>query len=155
MFEPRVKPGAWAPLFERLVDLEPMASSEPQPLRLLERSGLRESVRQELTRLFNTRCARLTHRPRTVLDYGLPDPTHYAARNPEHQRALARDIAQAIAAFEPRLRKVRVRVRPPDRQPTSLVFDIEAVLVTNELMEPVAFSTMMDQDSGLTEVNER
>ena len=86
---PRIYPGASALLFERLVDDDPRTAREPQPFRTLTIPEVRASVRREVARLLNTRCAAsaavLAGRERTVLDYGIPDcncPLAAARRGP-------------------------------------------------------------------------
>lgn len=146
-----------APLFDRLTDLDPWSAGEPRPMRTLGRQGLRDSVRRELERLLNTRSSlpvdQLAERPElTVLEYGIPDLSAYSAGNDDDQRLLAGVVARAVAAFEPRLREVRVSfVRLEDEQ-RSLLLRIDAVLTADEVAEPVSFPALMGLKSGRVEV---
>lgn len=146
-----------APLFDRLTDLDPGSAGEPRPLRTLNRTGLRESIRRELGRLLNTRSSlpvdELAARPElTVLEYGIPDLSAYSAGDGDHQRLLADVVARAIAAFEPRLREVRVAVVRLEDDQRSLRLRIDAVLAADEVAAPVSFPALMGLKSGRVEI---
>lgn len=148
-----------APLFDRLTDFNPGSSGEPRPLRTLGRQGLRDSVRRELERLLNTRSSlpvdQLAQRPElTVLEYGIPDLSAYSAGDDDHQRLLAGVVARAVAAFEPRLREVRVAVVRLEDEQRSLRLRIDAVLTADEVAEPVSFPALMGLKSGRMEIHE-
>lgn len=140
------------PLFDRLVDRAPKLRHEVRPARTLDRRGLRESVRRELERLLNTRCPfpahRLADRPRSVIDYGLPELTGFSAHSFDDRERLAELIRQAIAAFEPRLAGVRVRLEPVPGDALSLAGHIEAVFQGDSVTEPVSFHTAVETRSG-------
>jgi type VI secretion system protein len=83
------------------------------------------SVVSNLNRLFNTRRGSVEHLP----DYGLPDMlTVYrdAARSIDDLR---RSIKQLVEAYEPRLRRVRVKHRETEEYEMRLVFLLEAELI--------------------------
>jgi type VI secretion system protein ImpF len=156
MREPRPTEGARALLFDRLVDLEPGSHTEVQPLRVLNREELKESVRRELARLLNTRAPLSAHHAsegeRTVTDYGVPDVSALSPQNPDDQRLLALMLSRTIAAYEPRLQQVRVTVEPTPGQPRVLGARIEAVLVVAAIIESVAFPVLLHPKSGEAEV---
>ncbi|HEY3568171.1 MAG TPA: type VI secretion system baseplate subunit TssE [Thermoanaerobaculia bacterium] len=148
-----------APLFDRLVDREPQSPAEPRPLRTLDPRGLRESVRRELERMLNTRSSlpvdRLVARGElTVLEYGIPDLSAFSAGNEDDRRLLLQLVARAVAAFEPRLRGVRVGFESErlEEGRHALRLRIDADLVTDEVAEPVSFPTLFGLKSGLVEV---
>lgn len=145
------------PLFDRLVDRAPKLRHEVRPLRTLDRLGLQESVRRELERLLNTRCPfpahRLTDRPRSVIDYGLPELTGFSARSFDDRERLAVLIRRAIEAFEPRLFEIRVRLEPMPGDDLTLAGSIEALLRTESVPEPVSFHTAFETRSGKVEVH--
>jgi type VI secretion system protein ImpF len=146
-----------SPLFDRLVDRAPEVPAEPRPLRTLDPRGLRESVRRELERMLNTRSSlpvdRLAEREDlTVLEYGIPDLSAFSAANEDDQRLLAGLVARAVAAFEPRLRGVRVAFERLEDGQRSLRLRIDAELMTNEVAEPVSFPTLLGLRSGTVEV---
>lgn len=146
------------PLFDRLVDRDPRLRREVRAMRTLDRRGLRESVRRELERLFNTRCPipahRLAGRPRTVLDYGIPDLSGFSPRSYEDRERLADVLRRAVEAFEPRLAEVRVHLEPAPGDELALAGRIEAVLVTDSIPEPVSFLTVLQLKEGEIEVHD-
>jgi len=146
-----------SPLFDRLVDRAPEARAEPRPLRTLDPRGLRESVRRELERMLNTRSSlpvdRLAEREDlTVLEYGIPDLSAFSAANEDDQRLLTSLIARAVAAFEPRLRRVRVAFERLEDGQRSLLLRIDAELTADEVAEPVSFPTLLGLKTGTVEV---
>jgi type VI secretion system protein ImpF len=148
-----------APLFDRLTDLDPESAGELRPMRTLNRTGLRESIRRELGRLLNTRSSipvdELAQRPElTVLEYGIPDLSAYSAGDDGHQRLLAGILARVITAFEPRLREVRVSVVRLEDEQRSLRLRIDAVLTADEVARPVSFPALMGLKSGQVEIQE-
>jgi type VI secretion system lysozyme-like protein len=144
-----------APLFDRLIGSSRGAGWQIAASRTLSREELTESVRQELLRLFNTRCPlpadQLEDRPRTVLEYGIPDLSDFAPADHGDRLRLARTLEQAIEAYEPRLRQVRVTVDDPtsDRRLSAV---IEGVLVVDAVAEPVLFPTLLSdsESEGVT-----
>ncbi|HEX8435391.1 type VI secretion system baseplate subunit TssE [Archangium sp.] len=145
--------GAVAPalLFDRLVDLEPWHPREPRPLRTLDREQLEASVKAEVSQLLNTRCSlsvaeaeSLAPHERTVLDYGVPDMGWMSPASGEDQARIARVLAQALAAFEPRLRGPRVTVDRFDAERRLLYVAVSASLVVGRLTEPVSFKVGLD-----------
>lgn len=148
---------ARTPLFDRLVDRSPKLRHEVRPARTLDRQGLRESVRRELERLLNTRCPfpahRLADRPRSVIDYGLPELTGFSANRVEDRDRLAELIRRAVEAFEPRLAGVRVRLEPVPGDSLSLMGSLEGLLKFDGVTEPVSFHTAVETRSGKVELH--
>ncbi|HEV7516246.1 MAG TPA: type VI secretion system baseplate subunit TssE [Thermoanaerobaculia bacterium] len=145
-----------APLFDRLVGRDPRSLGGRRPSHTLTREGLKESVRKELATLFNTRSALpasllLTHEL-TVIDYGIPDLSDFSAANVEDHARLAALVARAVAAFEPRLREVRVVAGGYEESARSLALTIEGTLVVDAWREPVSFLTILGVKSGETTV---
>jgi len=138
------------PLFDRLTQRveAPSDARVAGGERTLDRRGLLASVRRELELLFNTRSSFPAHRlpgaPLTVIDYGIPTLTDYAARNPNHQNELAEALRIAIAAYEPRLAAVRVQVIPPPEDQIFLNVSIEGELIADSVREPVSFLLGVD-----------
>jgi len=148
MIEPKVRSGARALLFDRLVDTEPESQKEVKPLRTLDKNGLKASIRRELGRLLNTRCPMpLTPTDeRTVINYGIPDFSWLSLYNGDHRARLASWIRDAIVAYEPRLADVQVTVDPPMKSERSLTAKIEANLRIETIREPVAFTVVVKRD---------
>ena len=145
------------PLFDRLVGIEPVLPQEKDLLGALDLRALRESVRRELERLLNTRSSLpvdllLDRAELTVLEYGIPDLSAYSAGNAEDQALLTGLVARAVAAFEPRLRGVRVSVVRLEDEQRTLRLRIDGVLTADEIAEPVSFPALMGLKSGRVEV---
>ncbi|PYS81579.1 MAG: type VI secretion system baseplate subunit TssE [Acidobacteria bacterium] len=159
MRDPKPIEGGRALLFERLTDESPRSlEGEARPFRVHEREELKESVRRELARLLNTRCSVPSHllgsEERTVLDYGIPDFSALSALSGDDQNRLASIVAQTVAAFEPRLRDVRVRVERVRSDDRALVLRVEAALAVGTHAEPVSFPVLVRTKTGETEVSE-
>ncbi len=152
MREPKRTRGARVPLFDRLVDLDPRSGVEAEPLRVLDRDGLLESVRREVGLLLNTRCAltleELAGRERTALEYGLPDFSHLHTRDPRAHDALADRIRETVAAYEPRLRQVRITVEPLRNSQRELLARVDALLVVGDVTEAVSFPVAIEDAFG-------
>jgi type VI secretion system protein ImpF len=157
MRDPKPIEGGRALLFERLTDESP-PEEEARPFRVHESEDLKESVRRELVRLLNTRCSVPSHqlgeRERSVLDYGIPDFSSLSALAGDDQKRLARIVAQTIAAFEPRLADVRVRVERLRTNDRALLLRVDAVLSVGTHAEPVSFPVLVQSKTGETEVHE-
>jgi type VI secretion system protein ImpF len=159
MRDPKPVEGGRALLFERLTDEDPLArEGEARPFRVHEIGELKESVRRELAHLLTTRCSvssrTLGSRERSVLDYGIPDFSSLSALSGDDQNRLAATIEQTVAAFEPRLKDVRVRVQSVRADDRALVFSIEAMLVVGTHAEPVSFPLLVRTKTGEAEVGE-
>jgi type VI secretion system lysozyme-like protein len=151
MIEPKVRSGARVLLFDRLVDMEPQSQKEVRPLRIMDKQGLKNSIRRELGRLLNTRCPIPLAPPaeeRTVINYGIPDFSALSPNNGDHCSKLESWIREAIVSYEPRLADVKVIVESPGPDERSLTARIEANLQLETIREPVAFSVVMKRDAG-------
>jgi type VI secretion system lysozyme-like protein len=149
---PKPVRGARALLFERLTDDDPASPDEARPLRVLDRSALRQSVRRELFCLLNTRSPRPeafeSGERLTVLDYGVPDFSHRFASSAEDRLRYAEILLRAITAFEPRLRQVRVSLEPSPDDQAKLTGLIDAILEVGTVKEPVSFPLAVGSVTG-------
>jgi type VI secretion system protein ImpF len=129
--------GAPAPLFDRL------SIGTTRTERMLDRRSLRASVLRELTSLLNTRsCAEpaVAEGARgTVLDYGVPDISALAASSEPDQRFVAEIIEKRVAAYEPRLRDIRVTIDRPSAASSRVGVFLTASLRIGPVYEPVTF----------------
>jgi type VI secretion system lysozyme-like protein len=128
------------PLFERLADDAPFEAEErggELAARMLDAAGLRASVRAELLRLLNTRrgTPRFSDSPQRaaailpeVLLYGLPDWSGQSAARAGDRAVIEREVADAVRAFEPRLRGPRVKIEPDEGAPWRLCLRIMGTL---------------------------
>ena len=147
--------GARAPLFDRLAQPGPRErglayapagpDAGPARVQVLDRAALRASVRRELERLLNTRCALspevLKGRERTVLEYGVPDFTHLHTRDPATRSRIAADVEEAVRAYEPRLRHPRAIVSEGGSE-RGLKVRLDGLLVVGEVAEEVTFAEL-------------
>lgn len=151
---PRVR----ASLIDRLIDHSPRVSREIRPLRTLDRNALRAAVRRDLGWLLNTRTPLPTdefdQRELTVTEYGIPDFGGFSPENERHLKRMARRVAQAITAYEPRLRDVEVELVLEMDTERRLNMIISAVLAVDEFREPVSFLTIYQKDTGEMEIHD-
>jgi type VI secretion system protein ImpF len=145
-------------LLDRLTDHEPEQRQESRDKRILSPSKLRESVRRDLTWLFNTpnmaTMLDLANYPQvaeSVVNYGLPSlagQTTSSVDIPEMERLLR----QAIWTFEPRLNKNSIRVRlvadPLLMSHNALSFSIEAELWAQPIPLRLFLKTEIDLEDG-------
>jgi type VI secretion system protein ImpF len=151
-------------LLDRLTDHEPDDRQESREKRILSPSRLRESVRRDLTWLFNTpnlaTVMDLQDLPlvaESVVNYGLPSlagRTTSSIDVPEMERQLR----EAIWRFEPRLMKNSIRVRlvadPGQMGHNALSFYIEAELWAQPIPLRLFLKTEIDLENGTAEVVE-
>jgi type VI secretion system protein ImpF len=149
-------------LLDRLTDNEPDERQESREKRILSPSRLRESVRRDLTWLFNTpnlsTVLDLGPFPlvaESVVNYGLPSlagRTTSSVDIPEMERLL-RD---AIWRFEPRLIKNTIRVRlvadPALMSHNAMSFYIEAELWAQPIPLRLFLKTEIDLEDGTAEI---
>lgn len=111
---------------------------------------LRESVARDVEALLNSRSAidfdQLVDFPRTrksVVCFGIRDFVGRVLTHSEEQRHIASSLSHAIAAFEPRLRDVRIEFFQRAGTMNSLSFTIRAMLLAHPSAEPVAFDAVL------------
>ena len=150
MREPRPISGARAPLFDRLSETPPAFAVDAGGPRILTREELRNSVRDELSRLLNTRAS-LPRTQRelaegTVLDYGIPDLSPFTPANEFDYPKVAALIVRKVEAYEPRLRDVHVAIKKSPDNPRALLGILQATLIAGTVYEPVSFPLALDRD---------
>ena len=151
--QPKPIAGARTPLFERLIDEQPHEPGEPNPYRVHGREELRESVRKEVATLLNTRCPAREDRNGSVIDYGVPDFSWMSAASGNDRQQLADTIARKVAAFEPRLRQIRVTLERDACDPRAVIGTLEGVLLVESIREPVSFPLLIHHKLGQTVVS--
>ncbi|MBV9506526.1 MAG: type VI secretion system baseplate subunit TssE [Acidobacteriia bacterium] len=137
--QPKPTTGARTPLFERLIDEQPHELAEIKPRRVHSRLELRESVRSEVANLLNTRCPVRVDRNGSVIDYGIPDFSWMNAASGDDRQRLAEIVTRKIAAFEPRLKQIRVSLERDSADPRAITGTIEGVLAVESIREPLSF----------------
>lgn len=151
-------------LLDRLTDEDPTNPHESRDQRVLSAARLRESVRRDLTWLFNTVCATaaqdLSLYPeveQSTLNYGLPDLAGKTASTVDIEQ-LERLLRRAIWQFEPRLVRNTVKVSlVGDRgkiEHNEMAFNIEGELWAQPLPIRLYLRTKLDLETGEAEVTE-
>lgn len=138
-------------LIDRLIDRDPMSTTESRMTLAQSVSEFKQSVRRDVEWLLNTRripepapdsMVELEH---SLYEYGLPDITSLSADSPEVRTQLVRRIEEAITLFEPRLADVKITVTDTGEGGTrQLRFLIEGMLRMEPNPEQVAFDTILD-----------
>jgi len=143
---------ARASLLDRLIDLAPKSLQEYPPLRTQSRQAFMASLRRDLGWLLNTRSplpqSELAHRQRSVIDYGIVDFSTFFTHNPDDYRGLKQLLEEAITCYEPRLQAPRVTITPLPGNHQELAISIEALLMIDEIKEPVSFPMIIRAHSS-------
>jgi type VI secretion system protein ImpF len=151
-------------LLDRLTDNEPDRNVEGREQRVLSPARLRESVRRDLSWLFNSinlaAVQDLENYPqveRSTLNYGIPDLSGKTAST-VHAPTLEKVLRQAIWEFEPRLLKKSVRVKVVQNSESygsnAITILIEAELWAQPLPLRLFLRTDLDLETGQVNVTE-
>jgi len=137
-------------VLDRLIDNDPKNNNEvplsrPQSLR-----ELRAALKRDLEWLLNTRrtidpapdSARET--VRSVYHYGFADISSKSVLSAKDHGDLIREMEAAIAIFEPRLKRAKVRMEQVEDTTRTVQFVIEGMLCMDPAPEPVRFDTMLE-----------
>src|SRR5579864_1107638 len=141
-------------VLDRLIDRDPKTRSE---FPLSRAQSLRE-LKWDLEWLLNTRqtidlapdSARETNR--SVYHYGFADVSSKSVLSTRDHADLVRNMESAIAIFEPRLKRARVRMEPVEGSARTLKFVIEGLLCMDPAPEPVRFDTVLELGKGEYEI---
>lgn len=148
--EARITPS----VLDRLLDFDPRSSSEGQKSRSQTLHELKASVGRDLEWLLNTRRLAfeltddLYETNRSVVAYGIPDLTTMSPDSVLDQKALVKQIENAIAIFEPRFLSAKVTLEAMGGTERSLRFRIDAQLDIDPAPEPVSFDMSLEAGSG-------
>jgi type VI secretion system protein ImpF len=144
------EPNIVASLLDRLLDDEPGLSREPVPKRSETVRQMEGAVARDLEAMLNTRREALADLPedfeevrRSLVNYGLPDFTSYSLSSVRDRARIQRALEHVIAAFEPRLERVRVTLDEPKQHDKALRFRVDALLRVDPTPEPVTFDTVL------------
>jgi type VI secretion system protein ImpF len=143
-------------LLDRLIDLDPGASSDPPATRNQSVRQLKVSLRRDIEWLLNTRRIAeeapeaYEHVCHSLYHYGLADVTSMALNSPRDRTRLLRMIESILTDFEPRLSGVRVSAIDDgtSRGPRVLRFQIEGLLMMDPAPEQIFFDTVMQLSTG-------
>ena len=126
-------------------------------MRTMDRPATRAAIARDLGWLLNTRtpltAEEFDARDLTVIDFGVPDFGKGSPASGRDQALRALLTEKAIRAFEPRLRDVNVSIEPAMDSERSLRMIIEAVMVGDDVGEPVSFETIYDSETGRTKID--
>lgn len=142
-------------LLDRLVDHAPKASAGPTPSASASLASVSDAVLRDLENLLNTRRPprnKITGRngrvPASILDYGTGDFSSMNPRSHQVRQEIRREIETLLLRFEPRFKKVTVRIAEDEQSERSLRFVIEALMQVEPVAVPIAFSTSFDINRG-------
>lgn len=130
---------------------------------------LREAVRRDIEALFNVerlesgvqltdleqkgfetpqeRIADFPHVRRSVINYGVPSFSGRSMTDFD-LAALAKELREVIAVFEPRLKRDTIRVKVAQGDRTGMRIEVDAMLLLSPVPERLRLSTMIDLDNG-------
>jgi type VI secretion system protein ImpF len=148
-------------VFDRLID--PESAGRAAQRGYTERQ-LADAVRRDLEELLNTRRPSYEQLAiedypqvrKSIIGYGLPDFASLRGLSDENRSDIARQIAEAIETFEPRLTDVEVQIKDTNKlreelkhkfQLTAVYFHIEAKMRMDPC-PPVTFETTLELTQG-------
>jgi len=145
-------------VLDRLLDDDPKRSAEVPLTRAQSMRMLKAGLKRDLEWLLNTRrtidpppdSARETLR--SVYRYGFEDISSKSVLSPQDQGDLVKEMESVIAIFEPRLKRVKVKMESVGDSAHSLRFVIEGLLNVDPAPEPVRFDTVLEVGKGAYEV---
>ena len=145
-------------VLDRLIDRDPKNRSEVPLTRPQSLRELKLSLKRDLEWLLNSRrtidpapeSARET--VRSVYHYGFSDISSKSVLSSRDQADIVRDMETAIALFEPRLKRAKVRMEPVEGGFRTLKFVIEGLLCMDPAPEPVRFDTVLELGKGEYEI---
>jgi type VI secretion system protein ImpF len=145
-------------VLDRLIDRDPKNHSEIPLTRAQSLRELKLALKRDLEWLLNSRktidpapdSARET--VRSVYHYGFADISSKSVLSTRDHSDLMRDMEAAIAIFEPRLKRAKVRMEKVEGSFRTLKFVIEGLLCMDPAPEPVRFDTVLELGKGEYEV---
>jgi type VI secretion system protein ImpF len=145
-------------VLDRLIDNDPKHSVEVPLTRAQSLRVLKGALKRDLEWLLNTRrtidpapdSARET--VRSVYHYGFADISSKSVLSNQDQNDLVREMESVITVFEPRLKRVKVRMEPLGENSRDLHFVIDGLLNVDPAPEPVRFDTVLEIGKGQYEV---
>jgi type VI secretion system protein ImpF len=145
-------------VLDRLIDRDPKTRSEIPFTRAQSLRELKLALKRDLEWLLNTRktidpapdSARET--VRSVYHYGFADISSKSVLSTRDHGDLVREMESAIAVFEPRLKRAKVRMEMAEGSYRTLKFVIEGLLCMDPAPEPVRFDTVLELGKGEYEI---
>ena len=151
-------------LLDRLMDNEPTRLTDPPDSQVLTAAQLRQAVLRDLAALLNTSnlatIEDLSGTPliaKSTLNYGIPGFTGMLDSS-ARTGSLEKELADAIRAFEPRIRPETLRVRARgtrgDSAVPALVFQIEGELWAQPVPINLFLETTIEIETRVAVVTE-
>jgi type VI secretion system protein ImpF len=150
-------------LLDRLTDNAPTAKRDPPDQQVLTLAQLRQAVLRDLAALLNTTSLEgvddLSDAPlaaASTINYGIPALAGLIEAS-SHSHSLEDELADAIRAFEPRIRgeSVKVSTRASDAESTpALMFEIEGELWAQPVPIQLFLETKIEVETRLAVVTE-
>jgi type VI secretion system protein ImpF len=148
-------------IFDKLTDADSVGTSDR---RGYTETQLIHAVRRDLEDILNTRrpgyeelgIENLEQVKKSVIGYGLPDFANMRSLSDGDRADIGRQIAEAVAIFEPRLTDIEVVMKDPSKvknelkdkyQLTAVYFHIAAKLRMDPC-PPVTFETVLELTQG-------
>lgn len=147
-----------ASLLDRLVDLDPGVSTEPEWRRQQNLREYENSVLRDIEALLNTRQTRPWQSDDgevacSVLTYGLPDFSAGLQLSQADREQLRSTVERALLLFEPRLRELRVKLCSVGNEiERTLRMTVEAQLWVHPRPIAIKFDTLVEPASGSCKV---
>lgn len=122
---------------------------------------LLQAVRRDIEWLLNSKrvltddLENFPEAKRSILNYGLPDFSHYSGSSPADCTHICELISQTLQRFEPRLAPSSIRVvhvGDDERVDTQTRFRIHGLLHVDPVREPVVFDTEIEMNSGSVQI---
>jgi len=122
---------------------------------------LLQAVRRDIEWVLNSKRLQLgeleeyPEARRSILNYGLPDFSHYSGSSPADCQRICGLITQTLQRFEPRLAPGTIRVEhlvEKEKTGTFTRFRIHGLLHVDPVKEPVIFDTEIEMESGSIQI---
>ena len=132
-----------ASLVDRLLDKHAHTKTDYIPTQSQTEKEYIDSIVRDLAQLFNTRSSTFEafyeSNNLTVIDYGIPDFSHYSLENQDDRLKLLRHLKHSIIQFEPRIRNPVIESEKDPVNERKLRLRIGGTVVINESPLRVTF----------------
>jgi type VI secretion system protein ImpF len=141
-------------VLDRLIDEDPKNRSKAPLTRAQSVRELKRALKRDLEWLLNTKRTidpapeSASETVRSVYHYGFTDTSSKSLLSDRDHGDLVREMENAIANFEPRLKRAKVRMEPLEGNYRTLKFVIEGWLCMNPEPEAVRFDTVLEVGRG-------
>jgi type VI secretion system protein ImpF len=142
-------------VLDRLIDAHPEEKVDPPITRTESLRRMKSALKRDMEWLLNTRRCQVMEElddpgelAKSVLNYGLPDISSMSVQSGKDHNRILRQMEEAVEYFEPRLKNVRVSLRPVEKTSRTLRFTIDALLMIDPAPEQIRFDTVLELTSG-------